>query len=122
MARMKPRARRIALLTVGAGLVAFNWSMLRDHLEAWWFRAIESWAERRPNTGDPSTWDYALQVLADETQMPVVYDPDLFDPDPDLPLVPPPEMLATLRATGYRIIEQRFPNRAYVVIGYPPLR
>ena len=41
---MKPRARRIALLTVAAGclvvagLVALNWLTVRDHAEAWWFQ------------------------------------------------------------------------------------
>jgi hypothetical protein len=62
---MKPRARRIALVTVaagclvGAGLVAFNWQTVRDHAESWWFVMTRETKTLNPERGS--------KIIANET-------------------------------------------------------
>jgi hypothetical protein len=124
---MKPRARRIALLTVAAGclvvagVVAFNWPTVRDHIQAWWFVATRE-TRAMPATGTSflSHEDWACFDLAQYLGKPVIFDKamristELVDWR-----LPSDVVLLRLRENGYRIIEQRFPCRAYVVVGYP---
>jgi hypothetical protein len=89
---MKPRARRIALLTVAAGclvlagLVAFNWDAVRDHAEAWWFQVTRETKAMTPGpfpqesararsfvSGDGLVMA-ALQDLADRSARTVIFD------------------------------------------------
>jgi hypothetical protein len=133
---MKRRGWRVALtvatlgLALAAGLVALNWATVRDHAEAWWFLMMrEPEGEISPpalrETPVVHVKEVHLSLLALSSGCPVVFDRDA------LPawtgLMPDPQyrgstaaILQHLRDYGYRIVEQRFPRRAYVVVGYPP--
>jgi hypothetical protein len=134
---MKPRARRIPLLTVGAaclvvaGVVILNWSLISDHVEAWRFVAARKTDTLQPGDQAPSLEERRpvkrlFQILADISQRAVVCDSEEMDcPIAKLRL---PENTSTgkalraLRASGYRILEQHVPRRAYVVTGYPDIQ
>jgi hypothetical protein len=127
---MKRRGWRVALTvaTVGlalvAGLVALNWATVRDHAEAWLFQVTRETAERTPLDPDPlhgSTWMF--QCLADDEGQPVVFDTGAAPWARTRSLRLEPRGVAKgLRSAGYRILEQRFPRRAYIVVGYPTER
>ena len=120
---MKPRARRIALLTVAAGclvvggLVVAHWSAVRDHVEAWRFQATRETQMTVPSGAERAVFG----ILAASSGRPVIFARD------GNPLVPIPgfydrvgeSVLDALRRDGWRIVEQRFPRPAYVVVGYP---
>jgi hypothetical protein len=148
---MKPRARRIALLTVAAGclvvagLAAFNWPTVRDHAEAWWFIWTKETRTLKPlriSTQETQTlesigtleavgkrrWSSVpalgyLQLVASFTSMPVICEESLSrDSKMQLLACLPPgvvDPVKLLRENGYRILEQRFPRQAYVVVSYP---
>jgi hypothetical protein len=75
---MKSPARRIALLTMAAGslvvagLVAFNWQVVRDHAEAWWFQATR---ETEMVVPGGTTIDLLFSPLASCAKRPVVFAP-----------------------------------------------
>jgi hypothetical protein len=147
---MKRRGLRVALTTgaIGlapiAGLVAFNWGVVRDHAEAWWFQTTSEARTFQP-TDKPSPLlqpEFQLMCLAIHTGCAVVGDPACFPKSPSHNtwryivqharevdgtvrldgIMPGPDtasgMLQALRSDGYHIVEQRFPRRAYVVVGY----
>src|SRR5262245_10298851 len=69
---MKPRARRIALVTIAAacllvaGVVALNWAAVCDNAEAWWFqltRKTETFAPQ-PDSHTMVTGSARLCLLA----------------------------------------------------------
>jgi hypothetical protein len=120
---MKPRARRIALLTVAAGclvvgtLVAVNWQMVGDHVEAWRFQATRETETLRPGCREPEDREmggWMFQELADASGRIVIFDPELTRED-DQGMT----TIEILRQRGYRAIEQILPRRAYVITGYP---
>jgi hypothetical protein len=71
--------------------------------------------------GECTGWTYLFQRVADEEQRPVVYDPEPANESPGNMFhnVDLTETLKVLRRAGCRILDQRFPRRAYVVVGYP---
>ena len=134
---MKPRARRVTLVAVALGgavlgvLVVANWATVRDHVEAWHFQLTTETETVVPNSawmessafelfaegGDDYTiadlegW---LEVLATKSGRTVVLDTT---EKKDLPLRSGfDSALSVLEANGYRVLEQRFPRRAYVII------
>jgi hypothetical protein len=129
MAPMKPHMRRIALLTVAAaclvvvGLVAFNWTTVRDHAEAWWFVWKRHTQVALPGGSSPALdSSSAFQRLADSHHCPVIFDPTLAvltTVSNSTSRALGDVLLARLRYQGWRVIEQRFPRRAYVVTCYP---
>jgi hypothetical protein len=134
---MKPRARRVTIgvaslvAFVVAVLVAANWATVRGHVEAWHFQLTtetetvvpnSAWMEspafeRFAEGGDDYTIaDLAgwLEVLATKSGRTVVLDTA---EKKDLPLQSGfDSALSVLEANGYRVLEQRFPRRAYVII------
>ena len=136
---MKPRARRV---TIGAAalvavllavLAVANWSTVRDHVEAWHFqlardtRTIEPLAEGASGTYNPE--ERLLHIAANRMSASVIFVPPPQHPFArracDLPLqdllprtrwLPKQAIKPLLEKEGYRILKQRFPRRAYVVI------
>jgi hypothetical protein len=131
---MKPCARRvtIAATVLGAAvvgaLVVANWGTVRDHVEAWWFqlttttRSILPRPELQGKPFDmPSHIERGemLQFMADYFGREVVIAPrDLVSSGSghDISGVTGEAMLGWCRHGGWRIVEQRLPRRAYVVI------
>jgi hypothetical protein len=131
--------RRLALLTVAtgclvAGLAAFNWGLVRDHVEAWRFQATRETETVVP--GAIRGWPFS--ELAFCAKRPVVFVPhesrsykkDYYQALSDDPSVFErhviknigcDSLLGELRRVGYRILDQRLPRRAYVVVRYPNL-
>jgi hypothetical protein len=124
---MKRRGLRATLtagalsLAVAAGVVAFNWGVVRDHVEGWWFQATRDTKTIAPgetpvarpgaeSTASPNvvSAEWQFQRLANQSGYPVLFDPAavVF-------------RIACESLVDYRIVEQRFPRRAYVVVGYP---
>jgi len=113
---MKSRARRvtIAAAVIGAAVVAVlvvvHWGAVRDHVEAWHFQLTRE----------------------TETREGLLDRPIIFSPKDDVELitefVSPEDFKEILEARAYRdsrrwgrrprrrVLEQRFPRRAYVVI------
>jgi hypothetical protein len=146
---MKPRARRIALLTVAAGclvvgaLVGAHWSAVRDHVECWHFQLTRATVTDEPHpperTGQYESGTFVrthslteesftratlrtlLGELADFSGRPVIFEDSSehlhlwLDVDDSIAGNPKRQ----LEVNGFRILEQRFPRRAYVVVGYP---
>jgi hypothetical protein len=132
-----------------AGLVA--WSTVRDHAEAWWFEATRSTRTLTPQGIPPTesmvelTPEYLIQCIANYSGRSVVFDPDSLGnrfsfkghrlprarPQPFwyfrrdvhwLAASPPDFMLRILEEKWrLRVLDQSFPRRAYVVVGYPSL-
>jgi hypothetical protein len=128
---MKRRGLRVTLtagaigLAVVAVVVAFNWGVVRDHVEAWWFQATTETETLQPKDV-PKGWPWIrfrlLVGLSQLSQRPVIIESTMPWGDEN-GIVEGGDtavgMLQALRANGFRIIEQRFPRRAYVVVGYP---
>ena len=131
---MKPRARRVALAAAVLGavvvgvLVVTHWDTVRDHIEAWRFqltretetitpRSVPPWSRQFPWSSHPDLDARDIMyLLADCSSLPIVVDPvqvnTIFvNHSADLAIV-----LRELRGSGFRVLEQRFPRRAYVVI------
>jgi hypothetical protein len=106
-------------LVLVAGLVALNWATVRDHAEAWWFIATRETETVSPvGEYDARKWPFSL--LAGSVRLPVIFDPA---ENKNSPLQGSGDsVLGVLQADGFRVIEQRFPRRAYVVVGYPEPR
>jgi hypothetical protein len=132
---MKPRARRIALLTMAAacllvaGLVALNWDTVRDHAEAWRFVWTTETGEVQPHRQPrritvlpPYSPHWEFLFLATSSGRPVIFERDAVPRDIAAAVddrESTDEVLQNLRRHGYRILEQVFPRPAYVVVGYP---
>ena len=127
---MKRRGWRVALtvatlgIAIVAGLVAFNWATVRDHAEAWWFQATRETRMATPESQEGKQWIY--QQLADCFKCPVVFDPaepviiwEIGPHEPQHCLVMGEATIRAMREGGFHLLEQRFPRRAYVVVGYP---
>jgi hypothetical protein len=145
---MKRRGLRVTLtagaigLAVGAVVVAFNWGVVRDHCEAWWFVWTHDAETLTPHpfkqdgpirvTSMEGFVRLALQELANRSARPVVFDPAampafdsrtsfIIEAESVSFLAPElgPNPVSSLRAAGYRIVDLRFPRWAYVVVEYP---
>jgi hypothetical protein len=125
---MNHRGLRVTLIAGAIGLavvaivVAFNWDVVRDHVEAWWFVATRQTVTITSDPtlpglaidgrklfyerSEPKVWD-CLQIVAKYSGCPVIADKETVD------------LWFGVRSADYRILEQRFPRRAYVVVGYP---
>jgi hypothetical protein len=122
---MKRRARQAVIGTAAlvavlvAVLVVANWSTIRDHVEAWWFQATSETEELNP-LHLSMCLKCPFQDLANQSSQPVILpttgiNMEHVDLDGGLASAP----LQMLRKAGFRILEQRFPRRAYVVIRDP---
>jgi hypothetical protein len=114
------RGKRIAFtvaatgLAVVLGLSLLHWGTVRDHAEAWWFQATNETGELWPTPGLKWCLPCPFKDLADQSGHPVIIPTNL---DMDNYGVDGFELMS-LRKAGFRIVEQRFPRTAYVVI--PP--
>ena len=117
---MNRRGLRVTLtagaigLAVVAFVVAFNWQVVRDHVEAWRFQATHETVTLQPGSIEPvylGAWKF--RNLAERHAMAVTVDASL-DNQGGADLT-----IEAMRECGYRIVEQLFPRRAYVVTGYP---
>jgi hypothetical protein len=132
---MKRRGLHAALTAVAiglvlvAGVVAFNWGVVGDHAQAWWFQVTRKTAKVQPDSflGDGSIHPanlWLLRQLASLSGHAVIYDPT----SPWLHVTkrslqaPGKTTVRTLREDGWRILEQYFPQRAYVVVMYPDVK
>ena len=143
---MKPRARRImvgvavlvAVLVVVLAVAC--WGTVRDHVEAWHFqltketKTIEPCPEGMPvrgpsfvgawkhgTTGPAYSEEDVLQFAADMLRCPMILDQrDVLDAVGSRSGESIREVLAD---NGWRVLEQHFPRRAYVVIraAHPPV-
>jgi hypothetical protein len=130
---MKPHARRISIgaaalvAAITAVFVVANWSIVRDHFAAWHFQLTrETETIKAPAEGTTTYADrveeHFLHIAAHQLRCSVIFDP--LD-------VPRPRFLGKVRRdvvrrllekseylerNGYRLLEHRFPRRAYVVI------
>jgi hypothetical protein len=125
---MKPRARRvtIAAAVLGVGvlgvLVVAHWSMVRDHVEAWHFQLATETEMLEPNPA----WSEQL-VAAKPGHLLVIDDlarclsncsgrSAIVDSQKWPVRAGSETVLQALRKRRWRVLEQRFPRRAYVVI------
>ena len=139
---MKRRARRVtvAAATLGSavivGLVVVLLSdAVRTHLEAWWLQSMTATEIIEPNPAlqgsvvsvlaNDSRLTTIVGVLANHSGLPVIvhrvgYDPASLNPPVRIDTtywgVTSNWALHALRDRGCRILEQRIPRRAYVVI------
>ena len=142
---MNRRGRRVTIYAaaLGTALVAVlalaNWNMVRDHAEAWWFQFTTQTEDIPPGerlalgehplrTHIVTRWGLFDQLAA-HSGIPVIVAtrwrdasgregwPFIWQPahDPD----PLAKLLMTLGSAGSRVIEQRYPRRAYVVVRPP---
>ena len=127
---MKPRARRvtIAAAVLGAAVVAVllvaHWATVRDHVEAWHFQLTTETVTIEPNPPHgplrvKGNARYFCGLLADHSGQPVILAAEedvsiIFAESLEGELTRVTQDILT--ANGYRVLEQRFPRRAYVVI------
>jgi hypothetical protein len=140
---MRRRARRVtvAAATLGSGvivglLVVILSDAVRTHIEAWWLQSTTPTEIIEPNpalqgsvlsvVANDSRLTTLVGILANHSGLPVIVHRVGYDP---ASLNPPVRMdttywgvtsnwaLHALRDRGCRILEQRIPRRAYVVIG-----
>jgi hypothetical protein len=133
-------------LALVASLVAFKWPTVRDHAEAWWFQVARKTETIEPAPAlkeSPREFMHAVEqevtlidmrgcflVLATYSGLKVIFD-SAEDENSAFPrttdfhsfwILPrgsdltAASALDVLRENGWRVLEQRFPRRAYVVI------
>ena len=122
---MKRRARQV---TIGAAvlgtvlpaiLIAVCGVSVRDHVQAWHFqltrdtKAIEPLPERAIR---PRTQEDLLVFAADRLRLPVIVDPLEVTSFVVGSPVPESDIRGSLERQGWRVLEQRFPRRAYVLL------
>ena len=134
---MKRRARRsvigvAALVAVlVAVLIGANWSIVRDHVEAWWFAGTRDTQTVFPggDEGELTSEERVYQQLADRIDCPVIFDPGRppywgwhIPPGGDRQgrLAIGELTVKAMRDQGWRILEQHFPHRALVVVQARP--
>ena len=129
---MRPRSRRVVLCVavpgaaLAAGLLALDWRSARDHFEAWRFqltRDTEStspFSTRSARVNDDGVLVFqrpGLEILSAYARRSIVFDPG---ETRDVPVwrvdLPAEEVARVLQEEGYRVIDQRFPRKAYVII------
>jgi hypothetical protein len=115
---MKPRARRVAVATavLGAGALAVVLTALRDHIEAWRFQLTRDTKTVPQDCGD-ATSPPILCLLARSSGWQVIFDArDAGSLGWSSDMRSPQDILNLLRGFRWRVLEQRFPRRAFVVI------
>ena len=129
---MKPRARRVtlAVAVLGSGVLAVcvvaHWSALCDHFEAWHFQLTRETALMRPGPlpagfswttedGKSRALPLLLCLVANHSGMPIIFDP-VGVQETEIGSADSSRALEFLKDRGFRVVEQRFPRRAYVVM------
>ena len=140
---MKPRARRVTITAAVLGgalvttLVVANWGTVRDHVEAWHFQAttetevitppddrerdgLERWYFNLV-TSEAKHWPvrFHFTLLAVVSRHPVILDKRVRRATMVAGMAPgtgAAPIVSFLRERGWRVLEQRFPRKAYVVI------
>jgi hypothetical protein len=124
------RGKRMAFVAaviageVFAVLVLAHWSVVRDHVEAWTFQLTRQTKMIQPLVTDRHSDIWLLQSqlpyleLANCSGWPVIVAPGSL---PDYQVswgrdVTTEALLESLRNDGWRVAEQRFPRRAYVIM------
>ena len=127
---MKRRARRAAIgaaalvAVIVAFLVVANWGTLRDHVESWHFqltretRVVKGEGGRCGNVSREENLFIDLTVFSGRAVIFACDEDDEYDPPlpADMTLQGVDGVLRVLASMGYRVLEQRFSRRAYVVI------
>ena len=135
---MKPRARRVvigaaALVAVLVSvLVAANWATVRDHVEAWHFQMTRETETEEPNDtafesltaahgGTGLGYLLLYEMLARYSERAVIFEVVEGIEDNTVwvgggQTVGGGDLVRMLKDNGYRVLDQRFPRRAYVVI------
>jgi len=122
---MNRRARRVMVLTAApvavlvAGLFVAHWSTVRDHVAAWHFQLTRH-TETIEQVPEDALFPRIDQVPEDElypsrTPVLVIYDPAELGSWRS-PTVCRNPRSGTLWADGFKIIGQRFPRKACVLI------
>ena len=130
---MKRRACRITngtavtLAFLVAVLTATHWDRVCDHIEAWRFQATRKTgvAEGGGRCGNVSRAENLFLDLAALSGRPVIF---AWDDDDEYDVALPGDVtprgvdavLRVLALNDYRVLEQRFPRRAFVVIRRTP--
>lgn len=130
---MKRRARRVAIGAAAAGsllvaiLIVANWEVVRDHLAAWHFQLTRETKTIAPLVrgaalGPHPAEESLLRIAARPLHHPLIFDPREAVPLPPVSGLrksfPYTERAARrfLETYGYRVLEQRFPGRAYIIL------
>ena len=124
---MKPRPRPVTLVAavLGVGvvgvLVALNWATVIEHTQAWYFLMTTRTRTAYPGSDDDGTSsgnEQVFQVLARCLGDAVTYDSAksvrryVIDETIDWR----GDRATLFRLLGWRVLEQRFPRRAYIVV------
>ena|SRR5688572_7738704 len=136
--KRRARARRVLIAvtalmaTISAVLMAANWTTVRDHVHAWHLQLTREIKMIEPVPGlqgmplrfvgdtPADTWENLpvfLQRVANCTARPVIF--AIEDDSPAVRVIMRGAMTmysGALDVYGLRIVEQRFPGRAYVVV------
>jgi hypothetical protein len=131
---VKRRARRvtIAAAILGAGVVgvfvALHWATVRDHVEAWRFQLAGEMETIKPDPRVKTipmhqgsfSFPFLLHILAAYSDCPVIFGSDDNGLIVTMNLASrnalPHRARDEVQARGFRVLEQRFPRHAYVVI------
>jgi hypothetical protein len=138
---MNRRGRRLAFTVAATAVVVLlvlaivHWKTVRDHVQAWHLQLTRETVTIEPRPGlqgmlslfmgetRDRSWEplpVSLQRMANYSARPMIF--ALEDDQPGIRLITGSGELATassaLQPYGLRIVEQRFPRRAYVVIRY----
>jgi hypothetical protein len=129
---MERRARRVAIGAAAAGslivaiLIVANREVVRDHLAAWHFQLTRETKTIAPLRGAAlgpyPTEESLIRVAARPLHHPLIFDPREAVPLPPISRLrksfPYTERAARtfLERYGYRVLEQRFPGRAYIIL------
>ena len=141
--RLTPGGMAVGLVVVLVVAIA-NWGTVRDHVEAWYFQLTRETRTIEPNPEEPplvSGWRNWFEPIANHLDIPIIIEAAVWEEtagvaeDAEVEEGPMSDAkralleaktttaaqtrLQTLRERGFRILEQRFPCRAYVVTGYP---
>jgi hypothetical protein len=117
---MNGRGKRLTLGMMAAGFavllgfaIAYRKAIL-EHVEAWRFQIA-----RKTALADPTAGTISIRGMEAYSGPALVFDPAEFGAWPyftGTEWVDTADLVVILGASGFRIIEQRFPRRAYVVI------
>jgi len=126
----------VLMAVLVAVLVVACWSTVRDHVEAWHFQLTRETETTQPplegglrgdsrgtswtsypgsSPGTRGATPLLISVVAEELHCAIIFDrADM--PEVELLLHGEGNMLGRLEKSGWRVLEQRFPRRAYVLI------
>ena len=127
---MNRRARRVVIraaalvVMVVAVLVVTNWATVRDHVEAWTFQLTRETRTIPPKGGGVTVNSFPGEELILRLAARQLHCKVIFDPRETRPLFTNctvrgwrgDNIQALLVMRGYRVLAQRLPERAYVLI------